>query len=190
MLIHSDSSAVRQALRAMAEELSVEVPRAVKIAGQLAETSAKATTSWKDGPDVVPGAFEGSTKKRTGPHTRQTIRAIVNGTRVSLRAGGAGRFLENGTSGHIIAASGKGRGTYDTTVSYHGGTASTSSKRGRAAVLRFFVNGKAIFRRSVYHPGTKPTFFLEIAAVEAIHWLETALPKLVTRAAQRHGLGR
>lgn len=88
------------------------------------ESRAKATTSWKD--------RTGETRKAIGPGVR-----TGSGTG-RLVAGGASRFLENGTVAHIIQAR-------------------------KAKTLRFYVNGHAVFRRSVRHHGTRGTHFLEDA---------------------------
>jgi len=81
---------------------------------------AKATTAWKDRSGETRKSIVGS---RTGFGT-----GIVT-------AGGASRFLENGTRAHIIEAK-------------------------RAKALKFSVNGQMLFRRRVQHPGTKGAYFL------------------------------
>lgn len=89
-------------------------------------------------------------KDRSGA-TRGSIRGEVLGLRGRVEARGASIFLENGTRAHQIVA------------------------RGRA--LKFFVNGQAIYRRSVQHPGTKATHFMrdarnhaQVAADMAVHF--------------------
>lgn len=66
-------------------------------------------------------------------------------------------FLERGTRPHPIVA-----------------------KRGRA--LRFMVGGQVFFRRRVFHPGTKPTFFLRDATHSA--WVRAGVT--LRRSMRRH----
>jgi len=65
--------------------------------------------------------------------TRASVKGSINAGGMSGKvvARGASIFLENGTKAHTITARNGG-------------------------VLRFFVNGQAVFRRSVRHPGTGP----------------------------------
>ena len=103
-------------------------------------------------------------KDRTGK-TRKTIRYALTkqGFGFKLTGGGASLFLEGGTAAHVIA-----------------------SERG---MLRFVVGGTIFYRKSVYHPGTKATFFLEHAVVDGAQTVSRNLPGLIARAAQKRGLG-
>ena len=77
------------------------------------------------------------------PLTRSTIHAEVTGRgRGTVSAAGAAHFLEWGTTAHTITA-----------------------RNGQA--LRFFVNGVAIFRRSVRHPGTAERPFMRASRERA-----------------------
>jgi hypothetical protein len=71
-------------------------------------------------------------KDQTGK-TRASVKGSINAGGLSGKVVGRGAaiFLENGTRAHTITAKNGG-------------------------MLRFFVNGQAIFRRSVRHPGTGP----------------------------------
>ncbi len=74
--------------------------------------------------------------------TRASIHGEVFGQRGFVTAGGSARFLENGTRPHLIVASGR--------------------------AIRFVVNGTAIFRKWVKHPGTKPRPFMAEARERGI----------------------
>lgn len=65
--------------------------------------------------------------------TRASYKGSINAGGLSGKVIGRGAsiFLENGTKAHTITAKNGG-------------------------MLRFFVNGQAVFRRSVHHPGTSP----------------------------------
>lgn len=65
------------------------------------------------------------------------------------------KFVEDGTKAHPIVAR-------------------------NAKALRFYMRGRLMFRKSVRHPGTKPTYFLKGA-------LERLFPTAVTECAE-HGL--
>lgn len=92
---------------------------AVAAGVEAAEKAAKGTVLWKD---------------RT-TNTRGTIHGDAAAGFVT--AGGASKFLENGTRAHII--------------------------RGNPT-LRFVVAGTVIYRHMVRHPGTKATHFMAEAA--------------------------
>lgn len=79
--------------------------------------AAKGTVLWRD---------------KSG-ETRGSVRGEAQATRGFVRAGGAAKFLENGTRAHEI----------------HG-----------RPFLRFVVNGQVLFRRMVNHPGTRPRPFM------------------------------
>jgi hypothetical protein len=75
--------------------------------------------------------------------TRGSIKATVRASgawdmRGRVVARGAAKFLENGTRAHTITARNGG-------------------------MLRFYVNGNAVFRRSVHHPGQRATHFMQTA---------------------------
>jgi hypothetical protein len=80
-------------------------------------------------------------KDKTG-ETRQSIKATVFPDSGRVVARGAAMVLENGTRAHEISARSGG-------------------------MLRFFVNGQAVFRRRVQHPGTKATHFMGLARAHA-----------------------
>jgi hypothetical protein len=76
--------------------------------------------------------------------TRSSIHGEVTepGRRGFVIAGGASKFLENGTRPHTITAR-------------------------NATVLRFVVNGQTVFRRTVHHPGTAELPFMHQALARA-----------------------
>lgn len=79
--------------------------------------------------------------------TRNSIRPVMRGAfRSAVTARGAAVFLESGT------------GKYGPK-----GTAYVIRAR-NAKALRFVVGGVTLFRRSVLHPGIKPTHFMYSAA--------------------------
>jgi hypothetical protein len=104
-------------------------------------------------------------KDRSGK-TRKTIRysSWKQGFGFKLTGKGASLFLEGGTAAHLI-----------------------TSENGK--MLRFVIGGTVFYRASVYHPGTKATFFLEHAVVEGAQTVSRNLPRLIARAAQKRGLG-
>jgi hypothetical protein len=82
-------------------------------------------------------------KDKTG-ETRQSIKATVFPDSGRVVARGAAMLLVNGTRAHVISARSGG-------------------------MLRFFVNGQAVFRRRVQHPGSAPRPFMAQALFHAEH---------------------
>lgn len=109
-----------------------------------AETSARTTTRFKD---------------KTGG-TRQSIKGATFMMNGSVTAGGAARFLENGTSPHIISA-----------------------KRGR--MLAFQINGSWVHRKRVRHPGTRPRPFMADAQEVGRKALEYGLDYFISFAIRK-----
>ena len=107
-------------------------------------------------------------KDRSGK-TRKSIRAKVTkrGFGFQIRGAGASLYLEHGTAPHVISAKGPPG----------------------PRMLRFVIGGSVIYRRSVYHPGTKATFYLEHSVVEGAQTVSRNLPALFRRAAEQRGLG-
>jgi hypothetical protein len=104
-----------------------------------AEASAKATSLFQD---------------QSGG-TRGSIRGVVETpTSGFVEAGGASRFLQDGTRAHRIPLSGN-------------------------ATLRFVVAGQVIFRAWVQHKGTKPRPFMTEARDAGERAIAVALPLLV-----------
>lgn len=138
----------RAALRGL-ETLSAGVVQAIELtlrsAVAAAEGSAKGTERFKD---------------RSGD-TRGSIHGEAHGLTGFVQAGGAARFLENGTPPHIIRAR-------------------------NASVLRFEVAGRVLFRRMVRHPGTAPRPFMhdaaERGAIAAEYGAEEFLNYAIARA--------
>lgn len=97
---------------------------ALRAVVQATAADAKATTLFRD---------------QTGA-TRESIRGEVKepGRTGFVVAGGASRFLENGTPPHEIAAR-------------------------NAQALRFVMNGQVVFRQVVHHPGTAERPFMQQA---------------------------
>jgi hypothetical protein len=102
-------------------------------------------------------------KDRSGK-TRASIKATIrvsglSGVRGRVVTRGAAVFLENGTRAHTITARNGG-------------------------MLRFFVNGSAVYRRSVQHPGTAARPFMATArhfgemAIE--FWSEIYINRAIT----------
>lgn len=98
-------------------------------------------------------------RDRTGD-TRRSIRGQVFGMAGRLEVRGAGKLLEYGTVAHVIAPK-------------------------RASALRFVVNGTAIFRRLVHHPGTKPRPFMHIARDRGQLVADYAIEEYANYAIQR-----
>ncbi len=98
-------------------------------------------------------------KDKTGD-TRKSIDGTADGFSGRLVAKGAATFLENGTRPHVI-----------------------SGKRG--GLLRFVMNGRTVFARSVHHPGTAERPFMTIARDLGEQSLEHTLDFLVTSAIER-----
>jgi len=103
-------------------------------------------------------------KHRTGGTARATqARAIRNRRGRRIIVSNSARHaasLDRGSRPHIIRA-----------------------KRGKA--LRFVANGQVVFRRSVRHPGTKPTNFLRRTTSAAFHHYGQRLRPRLQRAAAR-----
>lgn len=113
---------------------------------EAAEKSAKATTLFQD---------------RSGAGgTRASIRGKAFVSSGFVQAGGAARFLENGTRPHVIRA-----------------------KNGK--VLRFMVNGETLFRRMVQHHGTTPRPFMHEARDVGEHVAVVSAEARVTEVVHR-----
>lgn len=110
---------------------------------EAAKASAKSTTLWKD---------------QSGT-TRSSIRSERTGLRGFVEAGGAAKFLEEGTKPHLIVAHGK--------------------------ALRFVVEGNVLFRKWVRHPGTAPRPFMREARQRGETAAEWAAEIYVNSAIQR-----
>lgn len=117
------TQAARDSLRSLAAGIHQANTLALRAAVQATETAARGTTLFKD---------------KTG-ETRGSIHGEVLGTKGFVEARGAARWLEDGTTPHLIEAR-------------------------NAGALRFVVNGVTLYRRSVHHPGTRPRPFMQAAA--------------------------
>lgn len=169
MTAKSDSSGARRAFRAFVYDVEGIAHQTMSTGMRLAEAVAKSTTTFKDSPNT------------STVHTRETIRGLASGTSGRLIAGGAARFLENGTRAHMIWAKRALQGT---------GRSKGTANEGRGArSLRFVVNGQVRFARYVFHPGTTATHFLKDAAAEALLWMVDTLHDQLALAARRRGLG-
>lgn len=93
--------------------------------------------------------------------TRRSVKATYSGLVGHVTARGASKFLENGTVAHTIAAK-------------------------NAKMLRFYVNGSAVYRRSVRHPGTQERPVMrqarDIAMVAAEFAAEIYVNEAIARA--------
>jgi hypothetical protein len=98
-------------------------------------------------------------KDQTGG-TRGSIKGTVGLHTGKVVAKGAAKFLENGTRAHTIAARNGG-------------------------MLRFFVNGSPVFRRSVRHPGTASRPFMMQARLHAEHVVDYAAEIYIGEAIAR-----
>jgi hypothetical protein len=105
-------------------------------------------------------ATKAFTDRRSNDGTRSTIKGTVAGNFGRVRAEGAAVFLENGTKAHTITARNGG-------------------------MLRFFVNGQALFRRSVRHPGTRARPFMAEAARHGDRVIEYAAEIYISEAIAR-----
>lgn len=122
-LFRVDAAAAREALRELDAGLNQAGHLALRAAVKAADDSAKGTTLWKD--SGRPGG------------TRSTIKSNVIGERGFVRAGGAARFLEDGTPAHDIPGN---------------------------PLLKFRVNGQWVSTRLVKHPGTAERPFMQQAS--------------------------
>jgi hypothetical protein len=85
-------------------------------------------------------------KRRTGALHSSLKPRIFGNTRARVSAdGGHAHFIENGTKAHWIP----------------------KSNSGKRKMLRFMWNGEIIFRRRVWHPGTKARPFMKAAQAQA-----------------------
>lgn len=99
-------------------------------------------------------------KDRTGTTRASITRAIVNTRRGAtgiVKAGENAARLNFGTRAHRIEAR-------------------------NVRFLKFEQNGQTVFRRSVWHPGTRPDPFLDSAAAFAKNELERAVNAVVVEA--------
>jgi hypothetical protein len=105
--------------------------------------------------------FEDRTTGLRGSIEAQPPTAVVGrfAARLAARANYAS-FVENGTPPHVIEARGGG-------------------------MLRFVINGTPIFRKRVFHPGTKPRPFMEEASFVGHVTLHNALESGTDRAIAR-----
>ena len=135
----------RDSLRILHAGIRQAAMLALRSAEQAAVDSAKATTLFKD----KTGGTRGSIRMETTP-------ALTG----FVIAGGAAKFLEEGTPPHIIAAR-------------------------RAKMLRFVVDGVVMYRRWVRHPGTAERPFMTIARDIAERTAEYGAEYFVEQAIQR-----
>jgi hypothetical protein len=113
--------------------------------------------------------------RRFSKFKRQSAQSLKDATRYSSKPGRGSnsfrtlriislkktaRFLEHGTRPHRIQPR-------------------------RARVLRFSVGGHTIFRRSVRHPGTKPTRFLSQATESAFDVMKAELMRRFVRISNK-----
>jgi hypothetical protein len=105
---------------------------------KVAEASAKGTSLFQDQSGGTRGSVRGEVETPTSGF---------------VEAGGAARFLQDGTRAHTIVA--------------------------RGAALRFVVAGRVVFAKSVQHPGTSPRPFMTEARDAGERAIALALPLLV-----------
>ena len=102
-----------------------------------------------------------SFKDRTGNLRNSIQRGERSPWALFVKAGGPGaryaKFVEEGTKAHEIRAR-------------------------RATFLRFEKDGEVVFRRRVFHPGTKPTRFMQSARNVAEALAEKMIEKTVNSA--------
>lgn len=121
-MILVDGTATKDSLKALRYVLHGAIREGLALAVEETEAQAKGTDLFHD---------------QSGK-TRASIRHEIHGDRAWVQAGGAARFLENGTPPHVISAR-------------------------RTSALRFRVNGQTLFRRTVQHPGTAERPFMRQA---------------------------
>ncbi len=97
-------------------------------------------------------------KDRTG-RTRDSIHGQINGLSGFVECGGASGWLEFGTRPHYILPNGK--------------------------ALRFVMNGQVMIRSYVFHPGTHPLRFIEMARNSAERTLNYLIEYRVGRVITR-----
>lgn len=144
-----DAGALRRQLQNLSSGIYDAATHTVGAATDAATKSARATTLFDD---------------KSGK-TRQSILGDVMlvgrvGLRGIVEAGGAARFLENGTVAHEIRAKGGG-------------------------MLRFVMSGTVIYRRMVQHPGTAARPFMAQAKQAGIDVIDYAGEYFVGAAVQQ-----
>lgn len=115
----------RAALNDLHAALLNNAHQALKSALAAAKAHAKASTLFKDGPQAV--LRNSVDEKLDGPFEGRVFAGAKHG-----------KFVEDGTRPHIIAAKGK--------------------------ALRFVIQGQTFFRKVVHHPGTQARPFMGEAA--------------------------
>lgn len=122
MSVEVDASRTLSGLANLEAGVMQAIGLTMRSAIEATEQSAKSTELFKD---------------KSGK-TRQSIKGEYHGVQAGgfVQAGGASKFLENGTRAHVIM--------------------------GRP-LLRFVVNGETIYRRMVRHPGTAERPFMREA---------------------------
>ncbi|UXE04399.1 tail assembly chaperone [Mycobacterium phage Funsized] len=98
---------------------------------------------------------------------RQITRRIANQARadVPVRTGNLGRTIGEMPQRYVpYHVSGGVEATADYAAAVHEGSRAHFIRARRAEALHFFWHGREMFRRSVWHPGTRPRPFLRNAA--------------------------
>lgn len=144
MTARASTEAARASLNLLHAGILQAQALAIRAAIAATVEEAKATTLWKD---------------RSGD-TRRSIHGEVFRTSGTVTAGGASRWLEDGTVPHLIVAR-------------------------NAKALCFVTNGGVVFRKWVHHPGTKPTHFMERAARRGEQALDYGVSYYVGEAIRR-----
>lgn len=140
-MILVDGDKTKNGLKALRFQLAGAIREALRLGVEATDTDAKSTTLFED----------------RSHRTRDSIKPEIRGRLAWVRAGGAAKFLENGTPPHDIVAR-------------------------RAKMLRFQVNGQTIFRRSVRHPGTAERPFMQHARDRGEIALDYALDLYINAA--------
>ncbi len=145
MSVRVDGDSARSALNDLSAGITQAANLAIRAAVQAAEASAKHTNLFKNRTGITRGSIKGES---LGPSGR-------------VSAGGATRYLENGTRPHVIEAKGRS--------------------------LSFVINGQRRFARRVFHPGTAERPFMRQARDEGEQALAYGADVFVGHAIQNAG---
>jgi hypothetical protein len=151
-----DVGAIKKGHQKFLIEIRREEARSLAQAGEYADTHVRTKSKFKRRSSG--DSVKDKTEWRIVKTSSGSTLAISNSKKVN--GFDVSRGLESGTRAHVIRA-----------------------RPGRT--LRFISHGRVFFRKSVFHPGTKPYRFLENATTAAYRRLGKLLDERFTRAARK-----